>query len=103
MRSLAKIVCFLLLSATVSATASAPPRYSGSHYSSPRVSHPHSYTPKIYPSKAGNVTVDSYKTRRGTYVAAHHRTAADHTKINNFSTRGSANPYTDKPGYKRPY
>ena len=44
--------------------------------------------------------VSGYSTRRGTYVAPHHRTTPDRSKINNWSTRGNVNPYTGKRGTK---
>lgn len=45
-------------------------------------------------------SVRAYTTRKGTYVAAHRATNPDHTKANNWSTRGNVNPYTGKPGTK---
>ena len=47
--------------------------------------------------------VRSYVTKRGTYVAAHRQTKPDHTKLNNWSTKGNVNPYTGKPGTKIPH
>ena len=41
-----------------------------------------------------------YMKKNGTYVSGYHRTSADHTRINNYSTRGNINPYTGKKGYK---
>lgn len=41
-----------------------------------------------------------YTKRNGTYVSGYHRTRADHTRSNNYSTRGNVNPYTGKKGYK---
>ena len=46
-------------------------------------------------------TAHGYVTQRGTYVAPYHRTAPNHTKNDNFSTRGNYNPYTGKKGTKR--
>lgn len=40
--------------------------------------------------------------RTGTYVAPHVRTAPDHTRLNNYSTKGNVNPYTGKAGTKSP-
>lgn len=51
-------------------------------------------------STSGTVSVHGYTTRTGTYVAPHQRTAPDHTKSNNWSTRGNVNPITGKPGTK---
>ena len=47
-----------------------------------------------------SVTVRSYTTRRGSYVRAHHRTAADGTRSSNWSHVGNVNPYTGKAGTK---
>ncbi len=49
------------------------------------------------------VHVDGHTTKTGTYVPAHYRTAPDHTKFNNWSTKGNVNPYTGKAGTKDPY
>lgn len=36
----------------------------------------------------------------GAYVTGHFKTRSDHTNHNNFSTRGSRNPYTGNKGYR---
>ena len=36
----------------------------------------------------------------GTYVTGHYKTRSDRTNHNNFSTRGSRNPYTGSKGYR---
>lgn len=36
----------------------------------------------------------------GTYVTGHYKTRSDCTNHNNFSTRGSRNPYTGSKGYR---
>ena len=41
-----------------------------------------------------------YMKKNGTYVSGYHRTSADSTRLNNYSTRGNVNPYTGKKGYK---
>jgi hypothetical protein len=46
--------------------------------------------------------VHPYATKNGTYVHGHMQTNPNHTKSDNFSTRGNANPYTGKPGTKSP-
>jgi hypothetical protein len=48
------------------------------------------------------VHVRSHVTKRGTYVPAHNRTSPDHTRSNNWSTRGNTNPYTGKRGHASP-
>jgi hypothetical protein len=52
---------------------------------------------------AGPVHVRSHTTRRGSYVQPHARTSPDHSRSNNWSTRGNVNPYTGKRGTKTPY
>jgi hypothetical protein len=44
--------------------------------------------------------VRGYTTKRGTYVAPHRQTNADHTQRNNYSTKGNVNPSTGKTGTK---
>lgn len=52
---------------------------------------------------ASGVRVRGYTTRRGTYVAPSHRTSPDHTRTNNWSSRGNVNPYTGRAGTRNPY
>lgn len=52
---------------------------------------------------SSTVHVSGHTTKNGTYVPAHYRTAPDHTKLNNWSTKGNVNPYTGKAGTKAPY
>lgn len=53
------------------------------------------------PCLARGVTVKGYvKPSTGTYVAPHHSTAPDSTRLNNYSTKGNVNPYTGKAGSK---
>jgi len=49
---------------------------------------------------AKSVHVRGYTKKDGTYVAPHERSAPDNSKANNWSTKGSANPYTGQPGTK---
>jgi hypothetical protein len=44
--------------------------------------------------------VSGYVTHRGTYVAPHVQTTPNHTRLDNFSTKGNFNPYTGKFGTK---
>lgn len=46
----------------------------------------------------GYTNKKSYK-----YVAPHHRSSPNMTKIDNFSTKGNVNPYTGKKGTKPLY
>jgi hypothetical protein len=43
-----------------------------------------------------------YNRRTGTYVAPHYRSAPDHSRLNNWSTRGNYNPFTGKRGSADP-
>ncbi len=53
-------------------------------------------------SEAGQTRVRGYTNRRGTYVQPHQRTTPDRSKLNNWSTKGNANPYTGKKGTRNP-
>jgi hypothetical protein len=44
------------------------------------------------------VRTRGYVRKNGTYVAPHNRTSPDHSKSNNWSTKGNVNPYTGKRG-----
>jgi hypothetical protein len=44
--------------------------------------------------------VHGYTKKNGTYVRQHHRTSPDHTRSNNYSSKGKVNPYTGKRGTK---
>lgn len=43
-------------------------------------------------------SVRGYLRNNGTYVMPYHRTAPNHTKQDNYSTKGNTNPYTGKKG-----
>jgi hypothetical protein len=47
--------------------------------------------------------VHGYTRKNGTYVAPHYRSNRDHSKLNNWSSKGNSNPYTGKKGYKNYY
>ena len=47
--------------------------------------------------------VSDYTTKRGTYVQPYYKSTPNHTKIDNYSTKGNYNPYTGKKGYVNPY
>jgi len=54
------------------------------------------------PAASKTVTVRGYvQPKTGHYVAPHIKTAPDHTRQNNYSTKGNVNPFTGKPGSKR--
>lgn len=44
--------------------------------------------------------VRGYTKSDGTYVKGYHRSSANHTKRDNYSTKGNINPYTGKAGTK---
>jgi hypothetical protein len=49
-------------------------------------------------SSSSSHTVRGYTKKNGTYVAPHRQTNADHTQLNNYSTKGNVNPSTGKTG-----
>lgn len=49
------------------------------------------------------VKVRGYYRKDGTYVQPHYRSAPNHTKLDNWSTKGNVNPYTGKLGTKNVY
>lgn len=51
-------------------------------------------------SYSGDVYVNGYYRKDGTYVRPHYRSAPNHTVNDNFSTEGNINPYTGEPGTK---
>jgi hypothetical protein len=51
-------------------------------------------------SAFAKVYVHSYTRKNGTHVQAHYRTSPNHTKSDNWSTKGNVNPYTGKKGTK---
>ena len=53
-------------------------------------------------AKPGSHAVRAHTTKKGVYVQPHHATNPDGSKLNNWSTEGNVNPYTGKPGTKRP-
>jgi hypothetical protein len=53
-------------------------------------------------AKPGSHAARSHVTKKGAYVPRHRATNPDHTKRNNWSTKGNVNPYTGKPGTKDP-
>ncbi len=46
------------------------------------------------------VYVNGYYRSDGTYVKGHYRTGSNHTKSDNWSTKGNKNPHTGKKGTK---
>jgi hypothetical protein len=46
--------------------------------------------------------VHSYVTKKGTFVPAHRQTNPNHTRRDNWSTKGNINPMTGKKGTKNP-
>ena len=55
----------------------------------------------LAPSAAACETyVSGYYRADGRYVSGHHRTCANSSVSDNWSTRGNVNPYTGQPGYR---
>ena len=52
-------------------------------------------------SKSEHEHVSGYVKKDGTYVAPHEKSTPDHTKNNNWDTKGNTNPYTGKDGTQR--
>ncbi len=48
----------------------------------------------------GHHYVHGYTNRHGTVVHGYHRTNPNHSRADNWSTRGNVNPYTGKAGTK---
>lgn len=44
-----------------------------------------------------------YFKSNGTYVHGYHKTSPNHTKLDNYSTKGNFNPYTGKTGTVNSY
>lgn len=44
-----------------------------------------------------------YIRSNGTYVRPHFSSNADHSRFNNWSTRGNVNPFTGKTGHLNPF
>ena len=47
--------------------------------------------------------VQPYVRSDGTYVQGHHRSDANSSRSDNYSSRGNINPYTGERGYQNPY
>lgn len=45
-------------------------------------------------------SVRGHVTKKGTYVAPHHKTNPDNRRSNNYSHKGNTNPHTGKQGTK---
>jgi hypothetical protein len=53
-------------------------------------------------SKSHSEKVHSYDKKNGTHVESYHRSKANSTEKDNYSTKGNTNPYTGKKGSKSP-
>ena len=83
------------------ATAACTPAFArgGSHsYSSYSSSGSHSYSSY---SSSGSHHVSGYTNSHGHYVQSYRATNPNHTKSDNWSTKGNYNPYTGKAGTKK--
>lgn len=54
-------------------------------------------------SSSHSHSVSGYTNSHGTYVAPHHATNPNSSKMDNYSTQGNVNPYTGQVGTKSPY
>lgn len=55
-------------------------------------------------AQARTVSVRSYyKPSTHSYIQSYYKTSPNHTKLDNYSTKGNYNPYTGKWGTKSPY
>ncbi len=84
----------LVLAAIIFSLAMPSFAKSRSGYRAPRKS----YTPKT----SRPVRVQGYTKKNGTYVAPSHKTSPNHTKRDNYSTKGNVNPYNGKDGTVEP-
>lgn len=50
-----------------------------------------------------DVYVQPHVRSDGTYVQGYHRSDANGSQLDNYSTRGNTNPYTGERGYRNPY
>ena len=98
MRTIASMVAAIALAFCLSGAcfARGGHGHGGSHHSS-------SHSSRTYlPKSSSDERTSSYTKRNGTHVQSYMHTASDHTRWNNFSTRGNVNPYTGKVGTKSP-
>jgi len=55
-----------------------------------------------YAYAADTYTKGYVKRSTGKYVSGYHHTKPNHTKLDNYSTKGNVNPYTGKSGTVNP-
>jgi hypothetical protein len=93
MKRVAFIVTMLLLSFSVTTTASAQSNIWGG-----------STGGGLYGtgSNSNSHYVSPYVNSRGTYVPGHHATNPNSTQFDNYGTRGNVNPYTGMYGTRSP-
>jgi len=75
---------------------------SGSHSSSHATSNASTKSSSYRYSNPSTTSVHGYTKKDGTYVGSYKRTTENHTKLDNWSTKGNVNPYTGKAGTKDP-
>jgi uncharacterized protein YxeA len=44
-----------------------------------------------------------YNKKTGKYINTYYKTRSDHSRLNNYSTKGNVNPFTGKKGDKKTY
>jgi hypothetical protein len=75
---------------------------SGSHSSGHATAHNSTKAVSSGYSNPSTTSVHGYTKKDGTYVAGYKRTTENHSKFDNWSTKGNVNPYTGKAGTKDP-
>jgi len=100
---LKKAIAFFIASAFVVAETISPATAKGhSGSSSHSTSHSGSGSRSNGSRSSGTAdhAVHGYVRKNGTYVSPYHATNPNHTKNDNYSTKGNINPYTGKAGTK---
>jgi hypothetical protein len=96
MKRIALVVVMMMLGLVADAEAGRGGRSGGGSHSS----RSHS-TSSGTGSSSSSHAVRGYTRSSGTYVAPHHRTSADGTQRNNYSTKRNVNPYTGRAGTRQ--
>ncbi|PKN52829.1 MAG: hypothetical protein CVU55_06310 [Deltaproteobacteria bacterium HGW-Deltaproteobacteria-13] len=91
------VIVFVIL---IFASATVFARGGGGHFGGGHRSGSHSSIKNS--STGGSHRIRGYVKKNGTYVAPSHATNLNHSKYDNWSTKGNVNPYTGKEGTKDP-
>ena len=100
-----KAIAFFAVSAFLVAEAILPAMARGhsgsnSHSASHSTSGFHKNSNNSASTGTADHIVHGYVRKNGTYVSPYHATNPNHTKNDNYSTKGNINPYTGKAGTK---